>query len=117
MVFTGIIEEIGTVRSLEEVAGLTMWDGSVSPGTVLTIHADKVTLEGAYIGCSIAVNGTCLTVTSFDLDKSVFAVGLAPETLRRTNLKDLKAGDPVNLERAQVPDLYTHHWMITHDDN
>ena len=103
MVFTGIIEEIGTVRSLEEVAGLTMWDGSVSPGTVLTIHAPQVTLQGAYIGCSIAVNGTCLTVTSFDAaaDVSVFSVGLAPETLRRTNLIDLKPGDPVNLERAQ----------------
>ncbi|CAI5505343.1 unnamed protein product [Closterium sp. Naga37s-1] len=50
------------------------------------------------LGDSIAVNGTCLTVTTFD--SSSFVVGLAPETLRRTNLGDLKEGSPVNLERS-----------------
>jgi len=50
------------------------------------------------LGDSIAVNGTCLTVTQFD--KSSFKIGAAPETLRRTNLGSLKEGSKVNLERA-----------------
>lgn len=55
-------------------------------------------LEGAYVGCSIAVNGVCLTALSFDSE--CFKVGLAPETLRRSNLGSLKAGSRVNLESA-----------------
>ena len=54
-----------------------------TPGVTLTVNADTV-LEGAYEGCSIAVNGVCLTVTKFD--KQQFTVGVAPETLRVTNL-------------------------------
>jgi len=81
-VFTGIIEEIGKIISAR-------------PGN-LTIAAGKV-LEDMEGGVSIAVNGVCLTVTSFD-NKS-FAVEVMPETLSRTNLGLLKAGDGVNLER------------------
>ena len=89
MVFTGIVEEMGTVASVERKAGLEMWDGSRSEGFVLRIQCLKA-LEGAYIGCSIAVNGTCLTATQFD--KEAFEVNCAPETLRRTDLGDLKPG-------------------------
>jgi riboflavin synthase len=81
-VFTGIVEEIGKVVSAR-------------PGT-LTIAADRV-LEDITEGASIAVNGVCLTVTGFD-NKS-FSVGVMEETLSRTNLGLLKAGDGVNLER------------------
>jgi riboflavin synthase len=81
-VFTGIIEEIGKVISAR-------------PGN-LTIAAGKV-LEDMEEGASIAVNGVCLTMTGFD-NKS-FSVEVMPETLSRTNLGLLKAGDGVNLER------------------
>jgi len=72
-----------------------------TPGVTLTVNADTV-LEGAYEGCSIAVNGVCLTVTKFD--KQQFTVGVAPETLRVTNLGELAVGSPVNLERAAAID-------------
>lgn len=99
MVFTGIVEEMGEVVSVDRKADLVMWDGSKSEGFVLRIKC-KVCLEGAYIGCSIAVNGTCLTVTVFD--KEAFEVNCAPETLRRTDLGELRAGSLVNLERSMT---------------
>jgi len=97
MVFSGIVESMGTVVSLERRDDLVLWDGSTSSGVVLTV-ADALAVEGAELGCSIAVNGTCLTVTR--LDAGAFAVGLAPETLRRTNLGALAPGSRVNLERS-----------------
>ncbi len=89
--FTGIIEEIGTVRSV--VSGSQ--SGSVS------IRADKV-LENTRIGDSIAVNGVCLTVTSLLSDG--FTADVMPESLRRSSLGELRIGDPVNLERAMAAD-------------
>lgn len=85
--FTGIVEEIGSVKSLLEVMG----------GWSLAIGAQTV-LGGMHLGDSIAINGTCLTVTA--LTEDTFTVGLSPETLRRTNLGDLRANDEVNLERS-----------------
>jgi riboflavin synthase len=84
--FTGIVEEVGVMESLSEVAG----------GWSLTVKAQTV-LEGAGLGHSLAVNGVCLTVTAGAVDR--FTVGLSPETLRRTNLGDLRPRDGVNLER------------------
>jgi len=55
-------------------------------------------LQGVELGASIAVNGACLTVTSFD--SGSFSVDLSPETIKRTNLGMLQVGSPVNLERA-----------------
>jgi riboflavin synthase len=81
--FTGIVEEVGTVRQ-----------ASVRQ---LTISASKV-LEGSQLGDSIAVNGTCLTITR--IEKDSFSVEVMPETLRRTNLGQLRSGHQVNLERA-----------------
>jgi len=83
--FTGIIEEIGTVKE-------------ASPNR-LRIEARKV-LEGMNTGDSIAINGACLTVTS--LNESAFIVDVMPETLHRTNIGGLHYGDQVNLERALV---------------
>ncbi|KAF2644656.1 Lumazine-binding protein [Massarina eburnea CBS 473.64] len=91
--FTGLVETIGTVSSLEELDQTSSGGG----GTSLTISAEEI-LGDASLGDSISVNGTCLTVTEFD--KSSFKVGVAPETLRRTNLGSLKQGSNVNLERA-----------------
>ena len=79
--FTGIVEETGRV---------------VSTAGGLTIAADKV-LEDMQLGDSMAVNGVCLTVTSFD-NKS-FSAEVMPETLDKTNLGLLHPGDGVNLER------------------
>ena len=81
--FTGIVEEVGR-------AGGT-------PKGELFIQAATV-LEGTKLGDSIAVNGACLTATRLEPDG--FAVDLAPETLRRTNLGALTAGAAVNLERS-----------------
>lgn len=97
MVFSGIVEEMGTVVSLTRRPDVRLWDGSVGEGWELVV-ACAVALGGASLGCSIAVNGTCLTVTSFDA--ASFTVGCEPETMRRTNLADLAPGDRVNLERA-----------------
>lgn len=85
--FTGIVEEIGTVEELSKVGG----------GWSLTVQASTV-LEDTGLGDSLAVNGVCLTVTN--MTDSAFTVGLSPETLRRTNLGDLRPGDRVNLERS-----------------
>lgn len=92
--FTGIVEIIGTVSSLEKQDDTASGGG----GTSLTISGAEEILGDCHLGDSIAVNGTCLTVTHFD--KSSFKVGVAPETLRRTNLGALKQGSSVNLERA-----------------
>lgn len=75
--FTGIVEEMGTVVSLTKAGDVLLWNGDKGEGWVLVISC-KVVLQGAYEGCSIAVNGTCLTVTSFDGNN--FTVGCAPET-------------------------------------
>jgi riboflavin synthase len=109
MVFTGIVEEIGQVISLEKSSSVALWDGSIGEGYVLTIEANIV-LEGAYEGCSIAVNGTCLTVTKFD--KNSFVVGCAPETMRKTNLIDLHPRDPVNLERSMAANARNSGHMV-----
>ena len=83
--FTGIIEELGTV---------------VSAGSRLVIECRTV-LSDASEGSSIAVNGVCLT--ALDLTPNSFAADLAPETLSRTNLGDLVPGARVNLERPVTP--------------
>jgi riboflavin synthase len=81
--FTGIVEEIGQV--------------SLITPNKLTVKATKV-LESTEAGSSIAVNGICLTVT--EIAPNSFSFGIQPETLRRTNIDQLKAGNEVNLERA-----------------
>jgi riboflavin synthase len=80
--FTGIVEEIGKISLIQP--------------NRLTVKATRV-LEGTELGSSIAVNGTCLTVTDFN--SASFSVGVQPETLRKTNIGLLKIGDEVNLER------------------
>lgn len=87
--FTGIIEEIGTVERLERSAA----------ACTLVIRAKKV-LEDTRIGDSIAVNGVCLTVTR--MSDSSFCADVMPETLRRSSLGSLSAGGRVNLERAMA---------------
>ncbi|MGG6309640.1 riboflavin synthase [Paenibacillus macerans] len=87
--FTGLVEEIGTMKSISR-KGEAM---------LLGISANIVT-EGIKLGDSISVNGVCLTAISFDA--SSFTVDVMPQTYRNTNLKDLKPGSRVNLERAMA---------------
>ncbi|KAI9884036.1 MAG: hypothetical protein M1823_004173 [Watsoniomyces obsoletus] len=91
--FTGIIEVLGTVFALEQQDN-TLGGG----GTTLTISDASSILTDAHEGDSISVNGTCLTITSFTPHS--FTVGVAPETLRRTNLGSLTSSSSVNLERS-----------------
>ena len=81
--FTGIVEEIGTVVTIS------------SNG--MTVHAEKV-MSDLKLGDSIAVNGACLTAVS--IGDAEFSVDLSPETMRRTSLGNLSAGSVINLERA-----------------
>ena len=85
--FTGIIEEIGTIKQM--IPGKKSYK--------ITVSAEKV-LEGTKIGDSIATNGICLTVT--DIRENSFDADVMAETVRRTNLSSLHAGSKVNLERA-----------------
>jgi len=88
--FTGIVEELGSVRDCRR-------DGD---GYTLSVNC-KTVLEGTALGDSIAVNGVCLTVTA--MDAGGFVTGLAPETRNRTALESLVSGSPVNLERSVTP--------------
>jgi riboflavin synthase len=98
--FTGIVEEVGTVRS----AGAGR----------LAVAARKV-LEDTKPGDSVAVNGVCLTIVELVSDS--FSVDVMPETLRRTNLGSLKAGDRVNLERPlAVGGRFGGHFVQGHVD-
>ncbi len=88
--FTGIIEELGSVAQID----LT------SSGARLVIYANLVS-QGTRVGDSICVNGTCLTVVECGTNSLSFEA--VPETLQRTTLSRLKPGDLVNLERALQP--------------
>ncbi len=89
--FTGIVEELG------QVAAIDVKDGHAR----LHVQCRQV-LDGAVVGDSISVDGTCLTVTT--LPEDGFTADLMAETLRATALGDLEVGRPVNLERAMRAD-------------
>jgi riboflavin synthase len=98
--FTGIVEEIGKVKALQQ--------------NRLTIGAKKV-LEGTNVGDSVSVNGACLTVTDYSADS--FSVDIMPETLRRTNIGIMKPGHTVNLERSMPADgRFGGHFVQGHVD-
>ncbi|HUE58385.1 MAG TPA: riboflavin synthase [Acidimicrobiales bacterium] len=102
--FTGIVEELGAVSAVEPAG----------EGARLVISA-KVVTQGTRIGDSIAVNGCCLTAV--DLGPGWWAADAVAETLARTNLGSLRAGDPVNLERPlAVGDRLGGHLVQGHVD-
>ena len=100
--FTGIIEELGTVASRD--------------GSRLRIDCSTV-LEGASIGDSTAVNGCCLTIMAFDANHGWWEADVSDETFLRTNLGALEVGDPVNLERpVRLEDRLGGHLVQGHVD-
>lgn len=102
--FTGIIEEIGKVKSTNRQPN----------SLVLTIDAKKM-LKDIHLGDSIAVNGVCLTVVSFT--SSSFTVDVMPETVKATNIQSLQIGSPVNLERAMSANgRFGGHFVSGHVD-
>ncbi len=102
--FTGIIEGLGTVKSLSRAAG------GLRMGVEAGFSMDKVK-----VGNSIAVSGACLTVVRFH--DNIFEVDVAPETLSKTTLGQAKVGDRVNLERALcLGDRLDGHLVTGHVD-
>jgi len=89
--FTGIIEAIGKVKRVEPVGG----------DMRLTIDVGSLDMADVNLGDSIAVNGVCLTAVEFD--KSSFVADVSNESISLTSLKSLKAGSPVNIEKALLP--------------
>ncbi len=85
--FTGIIEEIGIVKNI-----------STTNESMRLNIASKIINQDLHIGDSIAINGTCVTVTSFDSHS--FCIDVMPETFNTTSLKNCKIGTKINLERA-----------------
>ena len=102
--FTGIIEEIGIIKDLAR-----------RPDSICLKVQAKTVLEETKLGDSIAVNGVCLTVT--EISKTTFTADVMHETMRRSSLKDIKAGSKVNLERAlQVGSRLGGHIVSGHID-
>lgn len=102
--FTGIIEEIGTIAEVQPI----------SNGITIQINATTV-LEDIRIGDSIAVSGPCLTVR--DLVKDAFVADISDETCRRTTLRNCKIGTHVNLERSlRLGDRIGGHLVLGHVD-
>ncbi|MBN2321037.1 MAG: riboflavin synthase [Acidobacteria bacterium] len=102
--FTGIIEEIGTIQGIR----------FVHEGAAITISAGKI-LRGLKIGDSVAVNGVCLTATS--VEAGAFACDISAETLRLSSFKQAKQGYRVNLERSlQLGGRLGGHIVLGHVD-
>ena len=102
--FTGIIEEMGVVKAV----------GRTPLGCSVAILA-KTVLDGLKVGDSVTVNGVCLTVVG--CDGTEIKADISPETLKVTTLSALKAGDPVNLERAmRLGDRLGGHLVTGHVD-
>jgi riboflavin synthase len=107
-VFTGIIEEVGTVTQIEAL-------GSDQAGKRLTIEAEMA--PDLLVDQSVSIDGACQTVVDVDPDASTFAVDSIEETLRKTTFGDLEEGAPVNLERAlQAGDRLDGHFVQGHVD-
>ncbi|MEO6172236.1 MAG: riboflavin synthase, partial [Arenimonas sp.] len=103
--FTGIIQSVGHVQSLEKVGG----------DVRLSLSVNGLPMQDVELGESIAVSGVCLTVVAFDQD--YFAADVSNETLSRTTLGNLFVGDKVNLERAlMVSSRIGGHWVSGHVD-
>ena len=103
--FTGIVMAVGRLREAEQLDG----------DTRLVIDTGRLSLVGAAIGDSIAVNGVCLTVTR--IEEATFVADVSRETLGLTTLGELRAGTPLNLETAlRAGDPLGGHYVSGHID-
>ncbi|MDB5083936.1 MAG: riboflavin synthase [Bacilli bacterium] len=103
--FTGLVEDVGHVQDISR-SGRTIQ---------LTIRS-RIICEDLKLGDSVSVNGACLTAVHIQSD--LFTADAVPETVRRTNLAELRAGDPVNLERAlRLGDRIGGHLVAGHVDD
>lgn len=102
--FTGIIEELGSIVSFD-----------TKPAGARLVVSCRAVLEDLRLGSSVAVNGACLTAVEIDRDR--WSADIAPETLNRTNLTDLEPGSVVNLERPmRVNSRLDGHFVLGHVD-
>lgn len=102
--FTGIVQECGRIKKIEKTKGKTRFK-----------IASKTVASKLKIGSSVSCNGVCLTVIKHN--KNFFEVEVIPETLKRTNLGDLKLGAPINLEPSlRLDDELGGHFIIGHID-
>ena len=103
--FTGIIQTVGHIQSLQKIGG----------DIRLSIEVNGLPMHDVELGESIAVSGVCLTVVAFD--ENYFAADVSNETLSRTSLGSLGLGVKVNLERAlQASSRIGGHWVSGHVD-
>ncbi|WP_100013147.1 riboflavin synthase [Lentibacillus sediminis] len=103
--FTGIIEEMGTIKRMQKVS---------EHAVQMTIGSQEV-IKDVNVGDSISVNGICLTVTNFSSDN--FQAEAMPETIKSTSLQSLKTGSKVNLERAMAAGgRFGGHFVSGHVD-
>ena len=101
--FTGIVQGVATIAEVIKAPGLN----------TLVVRFPEAKVQGVTIGASVAINGTCLTVTRQDGDLLYFDA--MQETLRLTTLGDLAEGDPVNFERAaRIGDEIGGHLLSGH---
>lgn len=103
--FTGIIQDLGTIQTLK----------TTGTDTSITIATDQLDLSQSQLGDSIAVNGVCLTATS--IEGHLYTADISHETLSKTTLKDLRIGQKVNLEKAlTLSTPLGGHWVSGHVD-
>ena len=103
--FSGIVQGLGTVEKITQNRN------------VKTFFISFENCAKCHIGDSVAINGTCLTVTGFNLEHTIASFDAVPETLQRTNLEGLKIGDTVNTETAiRYGDVVGGHMMQGHID-
>lgn len=104
--FTGIIEEIGTIKNIK-----------TSTETIkLNINFGNLEMDTIKVGASVAVNGVCLTITN--IDNYTFTADIMPETYKSTNLSALTVGSKVNLERAMsAMSRFDGHIVTGHIDS
>lgn len=103
--FSGIVQQLGTVKKITSI------------DNVKTFYIAFENCNKCNIGDSVAINGTCLTVTDFNLEHSIASFDVVPETLQKTNLDNLKEGTTVNTELAiRYGDFIGGHTVQGHVD-
>ena len=118
--FTGIVQGKARIESISSLGSkVAAWDGDTYDMRTFRVSFPKESRYGdmgsVQIGASIALNGTCLTVTETDLEKNTATFDVIEETLKRTNLGSLREGSAVNFERsARVGDEIGGHTVSGH---